>query len=47
VNTYSFGAQGKAEKAIISYDYIRRRKSSEKVGCSIGSAWVGSEAAFN
>jgi len=43
VNTCSFGDQGRANsRAICSYNYIGRGKSSEKVGCSIGS-----EAAFN
>jgi len=32
---------------ISSYNYIGCGKSSKKVGCSIGSIWVGAEAAFN
>jgi len=42
MNTYSFGAQGRVDRTISSYHYIGRGKTSEKVGCSIGS-----EAAFN
>jgi len=39
--------QRRVDRAIGPYDYIRCRKTSEKVGCSIGSAWVGAEAAFD
>jgi len=29
------------------YDYIRCGETSKEVGCSIGSSWVGTGAAFD
>jgi len=41
------GPKGEGGRAIDPYDYISCRETSEKVGCSIKSAWVGAGAAFN
>jgi len=35
------------DRAIGPYDHIRYGETSKKVGCSIGSAWVGARAAFD
>jgi len=39
--------QRRGSRAIGPYDYISCGKTSKKVGCSIGSAWVGAEATFD
>jgi len=39
--------QGRGDRAIGPYDYIKCVESFEKIGCSIGSAWVESGAAFD
>jgi len=46
MDTYTSGPKGEG-RAIGPYDYIRCGETSEKVGCSIGSAWVGAGAAFD
>jgi len=35
------------DRAIGPYDYISCGETLKKVGCSIGSAWVGAGAIFN
>jgi len=47
VDLCTYGTHRRADRAISSYDYIGRGESSEKVGGSIESAWIGTEAAFN
>jgi len=39
--------KGEETRAIGPYDYIRCGETSEKVGCSIESAWVVSGAIFD
>jgi len=36
INTHTSGTQRRRDRAISSYNYIRRRESFEKIGCSIG-----------
>jgi len=38
---------GRGDRVIGPYDYVRRGKSFEKIGCSIGSAWIESGTAFD
>jgi len=47
MDTCTYGTQRKGDRAIGPYNYIRCGETSEKVGCSIGLAWVGAEAAFD
>jgi len=47
MDTYTSGAQRRRYKAIGPCDYIRCGETSEKVGCSIGSVWVETGAAFD
>jgi len=47
MDTCTSGAQRRGNRAISPYDYIRCGETSEKVDCSIGSAWVGAGAAFD
>jgi len=47
MDTCTSGTQRRGNRAIGPYDYIRCGETSEKVGCSIGSAWVVVGAAFN
>jgi len=47
VDTCISGTRGAGVRSISSYDYIRRGETSEKVGCSIGSVWDGTKAAFD
>jgi len=41
MDTCTSGAHRRGDRAIGPYDYISCGETSEKVGCSIGSAWVG------
>jgi len=45
--TCTSGTQKRGDRAIVPYDYIRCGETSEKVGCNIGSAWVGSGAVLD
>jgi len=47
MDTCTSGTQWRGYRAIGPYDYISCGKTSEKVGCDIGTAWVGSGAAFD
>jgi len=40
------GTQRRGDRAVGPYDYIICGETSEKVVCSIGSAWIRAEAAF-
>jgi len=39
--------QKRGDRAIGPYNYVSSGETSEKVGCSIGSAWVGAVAGFD
>jgi len=47
MDTYTSGIQWKGDRIIGPYDHVSDGETSEKVGCSIGSAWVGAGAAFD
>jgi len=47
MDTYTSGTQRRVGRAISPYNYVSSGETSEKVGCSIGSAWVGAGAAFD
>jgi len=47
LNTCIFGAERRGDRVISPYDYIRCGETSKKVGCSIGSSWVGTGVAFD
>jgi len=47
MDTCTSGTYSRWDRAIDPYDYISCEETSEKVGCSIGSAWVGAAAAFD
>jgi len=47
MDTCTSGTQRRGDRAIGSYDYISCGETSEKVGYSIGPAWVGAVAAFD
>jgi len=46
MDTCTSGTQRREDRAIGPYGYFSCGETSEKVGCSIGSAWVGEGAAF-
>jgi len=47
MDTSTSDTQKKGDRAISQYDYIRCGETSEKVGCSITSAWVGERVAYD
>jgi len=47
MDTCTFGIQRRGDRAIDPYDYISCGETLKKVGCSIGSAWVGAGAVFD
>jgi len=47
VDTCTYGAQRSGDRAIGPNNYYRCGETSEKVGCSIGLAWVEAGAAFD
>jgi len=47
MDTCTFRTQRRGNRAIGPYDYISCGETSEKVGCSIGSDWIGAGAAFD
>jgi len=47
MDTCTFGVQRRGDRAIGPYNYISCGETSEKVGYSIGSAWVGARAVFD
>jgi len=47
MDTCASGALMREDRAIGPYDYIRCGETSEEVGSSIGSAWLGAGASFD
>jgi len=47
MDTCTSGTQMSGYRAIGPYDYVSGGETSEKVGSSIGSAWVEAGAAFD
>jgi len=47
MDTCTSGTRRRGDRAIGPYDYVSCGKISEKVGCSIGSDWVGTGTAFD
>jgi len=47
MDTCTSDAQRRVDRAIGPYDYVSSGETSEKVVCSIGSAWVGVGAVFD
>jgi len=47
MDTCTSGIQRRGDTAIGPYGYVSSGETSEKVCCSIGSAWVGAGAVFD
>jgi len=47
MDTCTSSIQRRGDRATGAYNYVSGGETSEKVGCSIGSTWVGAGAAFD